>query len=103
MAETTPPVPQKLVFEDGVLEVSQSFSSKNGLLHMTPEKGFFFGPNKPLTNDEIPDNLPEPYHTYAHEFVAAQVPPPPETPEADASSADESPAKTTTPTYGRRR
>ena len=85
MAETTPVVPQKLTFEDGVLLVEQSFSSKNGLLHMTPEKGFFFGPGKPLTSDEIPDNLPEPYHTYAHEFVAAQVPTEP-SPEGDPAS-----------------
>jgi hypothetical protein len=71
---TTDPQPvvgQKLDFGvDGKLEVVASFTSPTGLLHKTADGGFFFGPNKPLTDQEIADKLPEPYKTEATEFIA---------------------------------
>jgi hypothetical protein len=69
------PVPQKLNFGlDGILEVEQSFSAQNGLLHKTADGGFYFGPGKPLRDTEIAEKLPPPYDAQAAEFIASLPP-----------------------------
>lgn len=78
MADTPPiPVPrvgQVLVFVDGTLYVYQSFSSNNGLLHMTVDGGFYYRPGVPLTENNIAAKLPNPYKQQALQFIQDNKP-----------------------------
>jgi hypothetical protein len=87
MPDPQPVVGQKLDFGvDGKLEVVASFTSPNGLLHKTVDGGFYYGPGKPLRDQEVADNLPEPYKTEATEFISNLPPeePPEEVPPPEA-------------------